>query len=310
MWFAAQGRLFEAIAIHRELYQLMCKAQEGYEWIHKGHALVRLREWHRRLEHPWHEEKYLLLTLVEDAIREQGAIVVEHGGIYYRFRWEDGRSDAEFRKLSAACWRIFSEKLPDREFPEAIVAQLGSGVFKRTAAHAEADLYEINTTYASRLYQETESGDWKALERLAAYQLSCIPGFEVEMQKRSRSSIFDVFIRIRGRYVDFRRDLGTYMLGECKNWKKAVGPDIIAYLAHNLTLHECSAGILFSKKGFTGTKAVKNAALTVLRAYHHSGRIILVLDLNDFQRVSQGESLQEVLREKYEQVRFDLPTLS
>ena len=111
MFFASQGRLFEAISIHRELYHLMCKAQEGHGWIHKGLPLVRLRDWHRQLGHPWHEERYLLLTLAEDAIRDKGKIaVVELGGIYHRFRWRDGRPDPEFRELAKACWDEFSQK--------------------------------------------------------------------------------------------------------------------------------------------------------------------------------------------------------
>jgi hypothetical protein len=308
MSFAAQGRIFEAISIHRELYHLMCAAQEGHGWIHKGHPLVRLRDWHRQLGHPWHEEKYLLLTLVEDSIRDQGKIEVEHGGIYHRFRWEDGRPDSEFRKLSEACWKEYCDSADLREFPEEIVGRLGPNILKSAAAPSEVDLYEINTIYASKLLGRAAKEDWKALERLAAYQLMCIPGFEVEKQKRSDASVFDVFIRIRGNYVDFRRELGAYILGECKNWKDdPVGPGEIAYLAQNLTFHECTTGILFSRSGISGTNENKYAALTVLRAYHHTGRIILVLDQVDFERASHGEPLQEMLRKKYEQVRFDLP---
>jgi hypothetical protein len=310
LFFANQGRLFEAISIHRELYHLMCKAQEGYGWIHKGLPLVRLRDWHRQLGHPWHEERYLLLTLAEDAIRDKGKIaVVEQGGIYHRFRWEGGRPDAEFRELAKACWDEFSKKPHDlQEFPEEVISRLGSKIFKRAAAQNEVDLYEINIIYASKLFHRASKKDWKALERLAAYQLMCIPGFEVEQQKHSEASVYDVFIRIRGNYVDFRRELGAYVLGESKNWKDPVGPSAIAYLAQNLTFHECTAGILFSWSGISGKGKTRHAALTVLRAYHHSGRIILVLDRADFQRATRGAPLQEILREKYEQVRFDLPS--
>ncbi len=307
MHFGARQRFSEAISVHRELYHLMCQAQEGYGWIHKGLPLVRLRDWHRLLGHPWHEERYLLATLAEDAIRDHGKIDVEGGGIYHRFRWEDGRPDTEFHELAETCWNTFSQDQDLREFPEEIVGRLGSRGFKTAAAQSEVHLYEINTIYASKLLQRAENEDWRALETLAAYQLMCIPGFEVEKQKRSQSSIFDVFVRIRAHYPGFRREFGTYMLGECKNWNNPVGPSVIAYLAQNLAFHECAAGILYSRDGITGTSETKYAALTVLRAYHHSGRIILVLDQGDFERAARGVSLQEILREKYEQVRFDLP---
>lgn len=310
MAFGTQSRFYEAISVHKELYHLMCKAQDNHGWIHKALPLVRLRDWHKRLVHAWHEERYLLLTLVEDAIAAKGQIIPESGGIYHRFRWEDGRPDSEFRDLARASWDEFSRDLEMREFPEEIIGRLGSNVFRRAAAQTEADLYEINPVYASGLYERASKGDWTALEKLAAYELSCIPGLQVEVQKRTMSSVFDVFIRLRGDYADFRSQLGAYMLGECKDWAKPVGPDVIAYLAQNLTFNECTAGILFSWEGITGTNEMKFAALTVLRAYHHGGRVILVLDHNDFQRAASGEPLQDILRVKYEQVRFDLPKLN
>jgi hypothetical protein len=253
MAFATTGRLSEAISIHRELYHLMCMAQESYGWIHKGLPLVRLRDWHKRLSHPWHEERYLLLTLIEDAIREEGKITPEKGGIYHRFRWEDGRPDAEFRDLSEACWKIFNDDVNLREFPEEILGRLGSKILKSPAVLMELDLYEINIVYASRLYRMASAKNWKALEKLATYELSCVPGFGVEAQTRTRASVFDVLVRLRGQFVDFRRELGTYLIGECKNWEEPVGTEAIAYLAQNLTFHECVAGVLFSWSGITGT---------------------------------------------------------
>src|SRR2546421_8725898 len=117
MWFAQNNRFHEAISIHRELYHLMCVAQESHGWIHKGLPLVRLRDWHRHLGHPWHEERYLLLTLIEDAIRGHGQIELSKSGIYHRFRWEDGRSHDEFQALSQAIWNEYSREPELREFP-------------------------------------------------------------------------------------------------------------------------------------------------------------------------------------------------
>jgi hypothetical protein len=306
MWFGSQNRLHEALSVHSELYSLMCQAQSGYGWIHKGHALVRLRDWHRLLGHPWHEERYLLLTLIEDAIRAEGSIVPEKTGVYYRFRWEQGRSDAEFAEIADRSWKTFSDNPDLHEFPEEILGRLGSDVSKRAAGYSEADLYEINVEYASALYRRAGQKDWRALERLASYELSCIPGFGVDPQKQSAASVFDVLIRLRGQYVDFRRELGAYLIGECKDWEAPVGTESIAYLAQNLTFHECTAGVLFSWSGISGSKDMKFAALTVLRAFHRGGKFILVLDRDDFGKAADGKPLQELLRERYEQVRFDI----
>jgi hypothetical protein len=175
MWFASQNRLYEALSIHSELYSLMCAAESGHGSIHKGLALVRLRDWHRRLEHPWHEERYLLLTLIQDAIRSKGSIIPENTGIYHRFRWEHGRSDAEFNEIAESAWKTFSDNSDLHEFPEEILCRLESSLSKRTAAYAEADLYEINVEYASMLYKRAAQKDWRALERLTSYELSTMP---------------------------------------------------------------------------------------------------------------------------------------
>lgn len=306
MWFFQQNRLHEAISIYRELYHLMCVTQEGCGWIHKGLPLVRLRDCHRLLGHSWHEEKYLLLTLVEDAIRDGGAIEPPKSGIYHRFSWEDGRSHEEFQQLSGQIWAEYSQGRDLREFPEQILGRIGSRALKKAAAAQESDIYEINRTYAGKLYQKASAKDWHALETLAAYELSCIPGFEVAVQKRTQSSVFDALVHVKGQMVDFRRELGTYLLVECKDWVKPIDSEPIAYLAQNLIFHECKAGILFSWNGITGAGEMKNAALTVLRAYHHAGKAIIVLGSDDFRLAAEGTPLQEILRKKYEEVRFDL----
>jgi hypothetical protein len=206
--------------------------------------------------------------------------------------------------IARRSWQEYTASRDLRSFPEEILARIGPGIYRAAASQNEVDLFEINTAYAAALFDRAARGDWRALERLAVYQLTCIPGFDVERQRRSEASVFDVFVRVRGTYADFRRELGVYLLGECKNWQKPVGPDVIAYLAQNLIFHECTTGILFSWNGITGRRENKYAALTVLRAYHHSGRIILVLDQKDFKAASRGAPLQELLRAKYELVRF------
>jgi hypothetical protein len=248
----------------------------------------------------------LLLTLIEDVIRDRGPIKLSQNGIYHRFRWEAGRSHSEFETLSEEIWKEYSQNRSLREFPEEVLRRLGTHAMKTAATASEADIYEINRTYAGKLYQKASAKDWRAFEILAAYELSCVPGFEVSVQKRTQSSVFDALIHVKGQMVDFRRELGTYLLVECKDWKKPVDSEPIAYLAQNLIFHECKAGILFSWSGITGTNEMKHAALTVLRAYHHAGKAIIVLDRNDFKSAAEGTPLQEILRRKYEEVRFDL----
>ena len=103
--------------------------------------------------------------------------------------------------------------------------------------------------------------------------------------------------------------MGFYILVECKNWNKPVGTEEIGYFEHKLSVHDCKAGILFSKTGITGKNFNKDylfGVRTILKSYHHLGRIIMILNYDDFKKTVKGESLIKILRDKYEDVRFDL----
>lgn len=311
------ARFHETISLFRILYDRMSAAQSvSGQWVHKGMPLVWIRDCHKRLGHRWSAERYLLLTLIEDAIRENGQIRPSGGGIYHRFCWEDGRSHEEFEDLSDLSWQAYQTAGKLGVYPEHILPRLKPEHFRMSATALEADNYEVSKAYAKALLSQTDTASvgqsaWRALEDLAAYLLGCIPGFQIEHRKTTKDYHFDGFIRARGNYQDFRSDLGLYLLIECKNWKDPVGTDTIAYFAQKLAFHDCRAGILFSKMGVTAGQKGKEdrrfGALTVLKSYHHSGRIIMVLDFRDFKRVTQGESLIATLQRKYEEVRFDLP---
>jgi len=49
------------------------------------------------------------------------------------------------------------------------------------ASTAEASLYVVNPAYVRWLLSKLGAGDGQALERLAHYLLSCVPGFRARM---------------------------------------------------------------------------------------------------------------------------------
>jgi len=64
---------------------------------------------------------------------------------------------------------------------------------------------------------------------------------------------------------------------------------------------------LFSSQGITGEGDTRNAALQLLKAHYRAGKIILVLNEDDFNQVASGTNQIVMLRKKYEEVRFDIP---
>ena len=106
-------------------------------------------------------------------------------------------------------------------FPEYNLLKLGVDYSRCSATIHEADNYEVNKIFTDYLLKKVkEPGGNKSgemFEIFASYILGCIPGFQLEKQKQTTEYHFDGFIRSRGDYLDFRSDLGHYLLVECKD---------------------------------------------------------------------------------------------
>jgi hypothetical protein len=174
-------------------------------------------------------------------------------------------------------------------------------------SQAEAGQYLISRPFAKHLFERV--GDDKSgmhLESLARYVMSSIPGCRA-WKARSHSTDYDVVCALDAPPDDFRRDIGHYFLCECKNLSKPAGFTIIAKFARVLESEKCRFGILFSMKGITGNqKKPKHAQREVLKLYHDTGIVIVVIDQNDLKQVVEGKNLVTLLRRKYETVRLDL----
>lgn len=250
---------YQAIGVFERLYEEICKVERTLgKWFHKGMPLVWIRDCHRSVGHPALAQRFILLTLIEDSIREEGKISPNKSGIYHRFCWEHGFSHASFIDLSTHAYKEYKNNPDLGIYPEWILQNLQGQFLSVYPSPAEADLYVINPVYAQVLLEQVlqpgnRKTDGKELEYFASYMLGVIPGFEIELRKQAKDYHFDGFIRNRGPRWDFRSDLGNYILVECKDWTKPASVDTISYFAHKLQLHDCRAGILFSKSGITGT---------------------------------------------------------
>jgi len=307
LFYLKQGRFHEALSIFTALYEHMLKAQsEKSNLVHKGMPLVWISECFSGMGFPTLTKRYLMLTLIEDAIREKGSVSPEKTGIYFRLAWRGSLSDAEIKKYARRIFELKEENPIDGFFPEFILQELDQDWMTEIPAPIEAGFYYANNLYVSHLVSNLGDGTGKTLERLSTYLLSCMPGCRTLRRAKSRSTEYDIVCSIDGLEVDFRSELGRYFVCECKDWDKPADFSTMAKFCRVLDSVKSRSGILFSKKGISGEGKTKDAEREQLKVFQDRGMVIVVVDENDIKQVANGKNFINMLKKKYERVRLDL----
>lgn len=299
------GRVHEALAIFSRLYQHMLSAQTTGGRIHKGMPLVWIAECFARLRFAVHAKRYLMLTLCEDALREKGAVSPENTGVYFRLVWQ-GLPDKELRQYANRFYELSQQEPAEALFPEALLQRVDQGWITEFPSANEASSYWVNPAYLHHLFNKLGDGSGLALELLAEYLMSCMPGCRTMRRQRSGSTDYDIVCSIDGFELDFRSELGRYFVCECKDWSSPADFTAMAKFCRVLDSIKSRFGVLFSKSGISGAGASAFAAREQLKVFQDRGVVIVVLDLKDLERVNDGASLVQMLRERYEAVRLDL----
>ncbi len=307
LYFFNQGRWHEALPIFQSLYEHMLKHQrETGEYVHKGMPLVWMSDCFTRLGCPVLAKRYLMLTTCEDAIRDKGEISAETTGLYFRIVWFHGLRHQEVSAYAHKIWKLFQEQPAEAMFPEWIVQEIDQDWMTEYPSQRESSYYTVTRTYVRWLLDKLGAGDGLALERLAQYVLSAIPGCRAYMRKRSASTDYDVVCGMEGVDLDFRSALGRYFLCECKDWGNPADFSAFAKFCRVLDSAKCRFGILFSREGITGTARSTDAAREQLKVFQDRGMVVVVIDLKDLKQIAEGANLITMLRAKYEEVRLDL----
>jgi hypothetical protein len=177
LYYLNQHRWHEAIAVFDALYDTMLVfQQDAGTRSHKGMPLVYLSDCYDRLGCPVLAKRYLMLTACEDAIRDEGKIPPETSGIYFRMVWKFGLAHHEVGRYAEAVWKIHQSDPSSAMFPEWILQELDQQWMTEYPSVTEAAFYVITTRYVRTLLDGLGKGEGKALERLAHYLLSAIPG--------------------------------------------------------------------------------------------------------------------------------------
>jgi hypothetical protein len=297
----------QAIQVISALYDKMIEFQTSCGTrIHKGMPLVWLRDFHLRLGHHATAKRYAMLTLCEDAINDKGSLNAETGGIYFRLAHDHGMSDSEIRRYSKLIYEKSEKAGKYGLWPEWFLQNIDNDWIVDCPSYNEAFLYYANKSYVKYLLSSLGEPTGKALELLAEYTLSIIPGFRTVRRQRTPSTDYDIICSIEGADFDFRGELGRYMICECKDWSKPVDFGTVAKFCRILDSAKCKSGVIFSKKGITGKGKTKDADRERLKVFQDRAQAILIVDQSDLELIAEGHNFIAALRRKYEQVRLDL----
>jgi hypothetical protein len=308
LYYRTHQRWYDAIAIYSAMYKHFSQHQlDTGDRIHKGMPLVWIADCYAAVGNIHMSKRYLMLTLIEDAIRTKGVVDPIETGSYFRLAWRHGLSDMEVKRYAALAHKVAHSNPKEAIFPEFVLQEMDRNWLVEVPSPNDAGLYFANTLYVRHLIAKLGDKTGKALENLADYLLSCIPGCRTAKRKSSYSTDYDIVCSLEGSDIDFRSDVGRYFICECKDWEKPAGFPELAKFARVLDSIKAHFGILFSREGISGEAGTTDARREQVKVFQDRGMVIVVVDLADIQFVADGGNLITLLREKYEQVRLDLP---
>jgi hypothetical protein len=247
-----------------------------------------------------------MLTTCEDALLHQGTIPAETTGVYFRMVWQHGMPHDELARYAGEMWQLSQGNAQASRFPEWVVQHVDQKWVTGYPTPEEAGIYRISAPYIQWLLHQLGQDRGDALEILAQYVLSAMPGCRTYRRQRSYSSEYDVVCTLEGTELDFRSELGRYFVCECKDWALRVDVSAFAKFCRVLDSVKSRFGIIFSRVGITGEGTGRDAEREQLKVYQDRAMVIVVVTERDLERVAAGENFIEMLRSKYEAVRLDL----
>jgi hypothetical protein len=305
VWHMQAMRPYEALQIFWGLYQHMLAAQKEGRRARKGMPLVWMSDCFQSLGCPLHEKRYRMLTLCEDAIRGEGRIPPDSTGSYHRLVWTR-LPEQEFQRYATLFFDLAKAHPAAAMFPEALLQRVDDDWLTVIPSAAEAFLYFASDGYVSWLLEQLGHSRGKALEFLAEYLMSCMPGCRTTRRRQTRSTDHDIVCSMEGFEVDFRSEFGRYFVCECKDWNEPANFTTMAKFCRVLDSFKARFGILFSKSGITGDNDTTDAAREQLKIFQDRGIVVVVLSLKDLEAVAKGRNLISLLRKRYEAVRLDI----
>jgi hypothetical protein len=299
----------DGLALFRALYEQMIRRELDIgSRLHKGMPLVWMSECHAQLGRPCLAKRFLMLTLVEDAIQDRGVIDPTRG-VYFRAVWKYGMSATEVQRYAGEVLAAEASDSEAARFPEWVLQQLDDRWLVEYPSSQEGHVYFANSLYIDWLVARCGDMPGSNLETLARYVVSVMPGCRAR-KERSHSTDYDIMCCIEGPQEDFRSEFGRYFVCECKDWADAADFSAFAKFCRVLDSVKCRFGVLFSRHGVTGATRTTDAAREQVKVFQDRGMVIVVVSRRDLEELATGSNFIALLRAKYEAVRMDLRTMT
>jgi hypothetical protein len=271
-----QRRFYEAIAVLERWYQNLLEAQEHNDTrYHKGTPLVWIRDCYMNLDYIALAKRFIMLTLVEDAIAGDGHVDPAGTGVYLRVVWYHGMADSEVRRYANEMAAFAHSDAKAARYPERVLQTLDNLWMSEFPAASESLLYPVNRRYVTSVLAQTGDRSGANLELLAEYLLAAMPGCRTYRRKRSYSTDYDIVCSLDGVEQDFRSELGRYFVCECKDWSEPADFAAFAKFARVLDSTKSRFGILFSREGVTGERNTRHASREQLKLFQDRGIVIV-----------------------------------
>ncbi len=313
----AAGRpVHQQLSLLLTMYDTLLQADLGSDgnWAWKATTLVRISDCFRNLNFNCLAKRYAMLALCDEASRRE---VQPTDGSYQRLLVFFGMLETEIQRYAGLIRILAADGSEYRRFPESVLLDLDDDWMSETPSIQESSQYFLTTNYLRYLlsklswFHEHKNEDSAAkghiLERLAAYTLFCMPGARIRLRVKEdgTGTDHDVVCTLEGHTVDFRTELGRYLIAECKAHKEKKTPlDVAAKFARALTKVKSKFGILFCPQGITGQFKDENAQKEQLDLFRDSGIVMILLTEENLQHVGNGRNLINILRFKYDQIRL------
>lgn len=307
--FIQARRYSEALHAYHNLYLLHLDIQKVVQSrIHKGDVLYWLGFVSEQMGCHSVALRYYLLALCEDAIESKGTIVPSEVGTYHKLVIGYGFTPKWFHDLALEIYEAYKG---DRYnvFPEHMLVGVNSAVRVFQPVGYEFQIVAQSPHYLTQLIEDLGGGgsNGKAMERIASYLLSTIPGFHVTERIPSNSTDYDVLAEVPMEASRLYPYTGDVIVCECKDTQDATGFTSIAKLCRVLDSVKARAGIVFSRNGVSGVRNTLDAHREIVKVYQDRGILIVVVDVNDLRAIAGGESFYSVIVEKFRRLRLDLP---
>lgn len=311
LYHRAKQQWYDAIAIYSSMYAHFLRHQACTgDRVHKGMPLVWIADCYASVHNIPLSKRYLMLTLIEDAITMGGTVDPLKTGSYFRLVWRHGLPDIKFKRYAQQAHDIHKQSPQDASFPECVLQELDKDWLVEVPSANDAAIYVANSLYIQHLMQALGDKSGRSLEKLADYLLSCIPGCRTARRQSSYSTDYDIVCSLEGPHVDFRSEFGRYFICECKDWEKPADFTEFAKFTRVLDSVKARFGILFSRQGISGDNTTTDARREQVKVFQDRGLVIVVVNLADLQYIAKGNNFITLLRRKYEEVRLDLPESS